>query len=470
MPSRSLRFLLVNPAAPQWRVTAGNRPSPVTRVFRFSMLSSLAVAAAMPEGVETRILDEEVEPLDLEEPADLVGISFMTFNAPRAYEIADAFRRKGRPVILGGYHPTFRPEEALGHADAVCAGEAEANVDQLVRDFLAGHLRPLYDDGPADLSRLRRPDRTLVPRGRYAWVDPIQATRGCPHGCTFCSISSFFGRRFRTRPVGDVVDELRGLGPRILFLDDNLTVDADYARELFARMVPLGKRWYSQSGVTLADDPDLLESAVKSGCRGVFVGFESVSQDGLAAFKKDFARARDYRRAVERFHEAGVGVQAGIVLGHDADGPGVFRETLEFLLSARVDALQATILTPFPGTPLFEEMEGAGRIVDRDWSHYDFRHVVFEPKQMSRETLQRGHDWLLARFYSAGAIAGRLLGEMSYLPPDTILRGTMPLNLGYRARLRKDRTWGRHGTVSSSGAPPQDIRWGGGFPEGEPKP
>lgn len=452
MSSRSLRFLLVNPAAPQWRVKPGIRPSPVTRIFRFSMLSSLAVAAAMPEGVETRILDEEVEPLDLEERADLVGISFMTFNAPRAYEIADAFRRKGRPVVLGGYHPTFRPEEARQHADAVCVGEAEANVERLVGDFLAGRLRPLYDEGPADLSGLRRPNRTLVPRGRYAWVDAIQATRGCPHGCTFCSISSFFGRRFRTRPVDDVVDELRGLGPRILFLDDNLTVDADYSRELFARMIPLGKRWYSQSSVALADDPGLLELAVKSGCRGVFVGFESVSQDGLTALGKEFARVRDYRRAVERFHDAGVGVQAGIVLGHDADGPGVFRETLDFLVEARLDALQATVLTPFPGTPIFAEMEAAGRIVDRDWSHYDFRHVVFEPKQMSRETLQTGHDWLLARFYSLRAVAGRLLGEISYLGADTILGATVPLNLGYRVRLRKDRTWRRDGAVPPAGA------------------
>jgi len=452
MSSRSLRFLLVNPAAPQWRVTPGRRPRGITRVFRFSMLSSLAVAAAMPEGIETRILDEEVEPLDLEERADVVGISFMTFNAPRAYEIADAFRRKGRPVVLGGYHPTFRPDEARRHADAVCVGEAEANVERLVGDFLAGRLRPLYDEGPADLSALRRPDRNLVSRGRYAWVDAIQATRGCPHGCTFCSISSFFGRRFRTRPVDDVVDELCGLGRRILFLDDNLTVDADYARELFARMIPLGKRWFSQSSVALADDPELLELAVKSGCRGVFVGFESLSQDGLTSFRKEFACARDYRRAIERLHDAGVAVQAGIVLGHDADGPGVFRETLDFLLAAKVDALQATVLTPFPGTPLFAEMEAAGRIVDRDWSHYDFRHVVFEPKRMSRETLQAGHDGLLARFYSVRAVAGRLLGEISYLGPDTILWATAPVNLGYRVRLRKDRTWRSDGAVLPAGA------------------
>jgi len=418
------------------------------------MLSSLAVAAAMPEGVVTRVLDEEVEPLDPEEPADLVGISFMTFNAPRAYEIADAFRRTGRPVVLGGYHPTFRPEEALAHADAVCVGEAEPNVGRLVEDFHAGRLRPVYDEGPADLSGLRRPDRSLVPRGRYAWVDPVQATRGCPHGCTFCSISSFFGRRFRTRPVDDLVDELRGLGKGILFLDDNLTADPEFARELFARMIPLGKRWYSQASVTLADDPELLALAVRSGCRGLFVGFESLSEEGLTSFRKDFARARDYRRAVERLHAAGVGVQAGLVLGHDADGPDVFRETLDFLLAARVDALQATVLTPFPGTPLYSEMEAAGRIVDRDWSHYDFRHVVFEPKMMRRETLQAGHDWLLARFYSVRAIAGRLLGELSYLRPGTILRGTIPLNLGYRVRLRKDRTWVCDGTAPAPGADP----------------
>ncbi|HYN44269.1 MAG TPA: radical SAM protein [Thermoanaerobaculia bacterium] len=437
-----MKLLLVNPAAEQWRVLPGQRPPLSTRVFRFSMLTSLSVAASAPEGVQVRIVDEEIEPVDFDADADVVGISLMTFNAPRAYEIADRFRReKGRRVILGGYHPTFLPGEALEHADAVCVGEAETSLPRMLEDAGAGRLKGVYAGGPANLSALRPFDRSLVSGGRYAPVSPLQATRGCGHGCSFCSITSFFGRTFRARPVANVVDELRGLGPRVLFLDDNLTASRDHAAELFGAMAPLGKTWYSQCSVTLADDAELLRLAVRSGCRGLFLGFESVSEGSLAGWGKTFARARDYTRAVRKLHEAGIGVFAGIVLGGDADGPDVFERTLEFLREASIDALQATILTPFPGTPLFAAMDREGRIVDRDWSHYDFRHVVFEPAGMSREALQAGHDDVLTRFYSLGGVFSRLGREVRYLPLSTLLFATAPLGFGYRNRLRRDGTW-----------------------------
>jgi radical SAM superfamily enzyme YgiQ (UPF0313 family) len=437
-----VKFLLINPAAPQWRVHPGSRPPLATRIFRFSMLSSLYVAAAAPPGVETRILDEEVEPVDFDADADLVGLSFMTFNAPRAYEIADRFRlEKGRTVIMGGYHPSFRPEEAIGHADSVCVGEAEPNLPRMIGDFCSGRLQPFYRGGLADLGSLLPLNRALVTRGLYLWTDTAQATRGCPQQCTFCSITAFFDHTFRARPVEDVTDELRTLGKRILFMDDNLTSSREYAKELFSAMIPLKKSWYSQCSVSLAGDDKLLSLAARSGCRGVFVGFESLSEDNLRAWKKSFSRARDYQRAIRKLHDAGIAVYAGIVFGDDGDTSEVFERTLEFLLESRVDALQATILTPFPGTPLFDAMEREGRIVDRNWSHYDFRHVVFEPKEMSRAALRAGHDRVLSRFYSAPAVLSRLRSELAYLPLSTLLLGTLPLNYGYRHRLRTDGSW-----------------------------
>ena len=440
--AQGIKFLLINPAASQWRVNPGKKPPLATRIFRFSMLSSLYVAAAMPPEVETRILDEEVEPVDFDSDADLIGISFMTFNAPRAYEIADRFRQeKGKTVILGGYHPTFMPDEAIAHADGVCIGEAEPNVPRMVEDFIAGRLQPFYRCGLADLGSLRPLNRGLLPRGPYLWADAMQATRGCRQRCTFCSIASFFGNRFRTRPVAHVIDELGSLGKRILFMDDNLTSQSDYAKDLFAGMVPLGKRWYSQCSIQIAEDDELLRLAARSGCGGLFIGLESLSQDNLRAWRKSFSRARDYKRAIRKLHDAGIAVYAGIVFGYDWDTTEVFRETLEFLLDANVDALQATILTPFPGTPLFETMEREGRIVERDWSHYDFRHVVIEPQRMSREALQAGHDWVLASFYSSRSILTRVTRELRYLPLSTILIGSLPLSYGYRHRLRADGTW-----------------------------
>jgi radical SAM superfamily enzyme YgiQ (UPF0313 family) len=311
----------------------------------------------------------------------------------------------------------------------------------MVEDFRSGRLQPFYRGGLADLGSLLPLNRSLVPGGLYLWADTAQATRGCPQQCTFCSITAFFDHGFRARPVEHVTDELRSLGKRILFMDDNLTSSREYAKELFSAMIPLKKRWFSQCSVSLAEDDELLSLAAQSGCRGVFVGFESLSQDNLRAWRKSFSRARDYARAVRKLHDAGIAVYAGIVFGSDGDTADVFERTLGFLLDSRVDALQATILTPFPGTPLFDTMEREGRIIDRDWSHYDFRHVVFEPREMSRAALRAGHDWVLSRFYSAPAVLSRLRSELSTLPLSTLLLGTLPLNYGYRRRLRTDGSW-----------------------------
>lgn len=435
-----LRFLLFNPTAPQWRVPPGGTASAATRFFRFSMLSSLYVAAALPPGVKVTIVDEEIEPIDFDADVDLVGISFMTFNAPRAYEIADRFRARGKAVVVGGYHPSLLPDEAQRHADCVCVGEAEGTVLQLIEDFRRGELKPRYTSGPVSLAGLRIPDRSLIRGARYAPVDAVQATRGCPNTCSFCSITSFFHHRFRTRPVDEVIAELRTLGRHLLFMDDNLTANRAYALRLFRRMAPLGKTWFSQCSVRIAYDDELLAAAAESGCRGLFIGLESLSQENLASWTKRTNKASDYEWAIRRIHEHGIGVVPGIVLGYDGDTTASFDETLEFLLRTNVDALQATILTPFPGTPLFDEMEAQGRIFDRDWSHYDFRHVVFEPKRMSAAELQAGHDHVLSKFYSWKNSARRFAREASYLPLGLIAKAAIPLNVGYRARLTGDGT------------------------------
>jgi len=435
-----IRFLLVNPTASPWRVKKGDKPSRATKVFRFSMLTSLSVAAAAPPWVRTRIVDEDVEPLDFDVSADLVGISCMTFNAPRAYEIAARFRERGTRVILGGYHPTFMPEEALLHANAVCVGEAETVLPRMMEDFAGGRLRGVYRGEVTNLKDLRRPDRSLISEGAYPRAEPIQATRGCPNTCRFCSVSTFFRNTFRARPVDDVVEELGGLGRFILFLDDNLTADPEYARELFSRMIPLRKMWFSQASVDIASDPELVQLAAASGCRGLFLGLESVCQESLAGWDKGSNIASDYKRAIGSIHDRGIAVLAAVVFGSDEDTPGIFHKTLSFLQEARVDALQATILTPFPGTPLFSQLEEQGRIIDRDWSKYDFANVVFRPAGMSENALRQGQQRVLTRFYSRSRIFGRVLGQMGYLSPSTMLTATVPVNISYRRRLTANQT------------------------------
>ena len=431
-----VRLLLINPTAPEWRVANGHGPRRGTKAFRFSMLPSLCVAAAMPSFVETRIVDEEVEPIDFDADADVIGISFMTYNAPRAYAIADEFRERGKAVIFGGCHPTFLPEEAKEHSDAICIGEAEPNVPAMMEDFVAGRLQPFYDRGPADLAGLPIPDRSLIRQSAYITPYAIQATRGCPNRCKFCTVTAFHRNRFRTRPVDEVIAELRLLGRNVIFMDDNLVADRDYAKELFAKMIPLKKRWGSQGSIDMASDDELLHLARASGCRGMFIGLESLSQENLRQSNKNFCQAKDYVRAIAKIHAMGIGVYAGIVLGMDGDTPEVFPRTLDFLYKAKVDALQVTVLTPFPGTPLFDELDGQGRIFDKDWAKYDFTHVVFEPRHMSPQTLQAGHDWVCRKFYALGPTLHRIRRACWLMGPAAALATAVPLNLGYRSRFR----------------------------------
>jgi radical SAM superfamily enzyme YgiQ (UPF0313 family) len=436
------RFLLISPTAELWQAQATQRPRG-SRFFRYSMLSSLYVAAALPSHIEVRIVDEDVEPIDFDDQADLVGISLMTYNAPRAYQVADRFRARGKPVVLGGYHPTFMPEEAIQHADAVCMGEAETNVPRMIADFEAGRLQRFYNHGLADLSGLPIPDRRLLRSRSYVTPNAVQATRGCPYRCEFCSITAFNQNTIRTRPVADVIAELATLGRDILFMDDNLIGDRAYAKELFAALAPLGKHWFSQCGIGIGYDDELLRLAARSGCRGLFIGFESLSQLTLRSWRKNVNRAKDYLRVVQRLHEAGIAVFAGFVFGGEEDTPGVFAETLAFLHAAKIDALQATRLTPMPGTPLFADMERQGRIFDRDWSHYDFKHVVFEPRRMSPTALDTGTAWVSRQFYARGEVLRRALQAFRYLDGSIVLRGVLPLNIGYRHRFAVNGTLAR---------------------------
>lgn len=442
MKNGKIKFLLINPTSEYWRKDNRSRPKARTRTFRFSMFTSLSVASCAPDYVETRILDEDVEDIDFNTDADIIGVSFMTFNAPRAYQIGDYFRNEGnKTVFFGGFHPTFMPDEAIQHCNSVCIGEAENNLAKMFEDFRNGSLKKFYRNcGLADLTLHRNIKRNILNYSYYAPLDVIQATRGCPNQCRFCSISSFFQHQFRTRPIEDVIEELSRLRRFILFIDDNIIADRDYASELFERMKPLGKKWFSQCSISLASDEKLLGLAAASGCSGLFVGLESIEQGNLDKWEKDFNSSKNYISQIDKLHRNKIGVCAGIVLGEDCDTRDTFRKTLQFLYDAKIDALQATILTPFPGTKLFTDFEDSHRIVDYNWEHYDFSHVVFEPINMGRNTLKAGHDWILSKFYSPGAIASRISRQLSYLEKNMVIRASLPLNLNYRSRLRINNT------------------------------
>lgn len=428
---------IVCPAAPQFRVAAGERAGFRTRIFRFSMLSALSVAACAPEDVAVEVVDENVQAVDFSSAADIVGISFMTYNAPRAYELAAQFRGAGKTVFFGGYHPSLLPEEAAAHADAVCIGEAEANLPAMIADYRAGRLKKFYRAVSEEL-RPRRADPRLLRGNSYMPAAVVQATRGCPNHCEFCSIAAFAGYRFQKRSVQDVVEEVRAAGRRrVLFIDDSLAADPDYFKALLAALAPLRIHWYAQISFAVTRDPAMLACMQRSGCRGVFIGFESIVQESLQETGKGFNRAAEYRRGIEELHRRGIAVIAAFVLGYDHDDPAIFDRTLHFLRDARADALQLTVLTPFPGTPLYRRLEREHRIRDRDWTHYDLGHVTFTPAAMSSAELIAGHNQLLARFYSWPAIARRLWGGLRYLGAGELSLLAL-VGWGYRLKIRRD--------------------------------
>jgi radical SAM superfamily enzyme YgiQ (UPF0313 family) len=522
-PGRApMKILLVLPAGEQVRVTPQNPAVPRRAMLRFSVLPLTVVAALTPREHQVRVLDENVEALAYDTDCDVVGITFMTALAPRAYEIAAHFRRRGRIVVGGGYHATLCPEDAAPHFDAVVVGDAEGAWEQLLADLQRGELQKVYRqpdcDEPASHMRLsgmvgtrstashfdrnyrdavesvptefrglkREPAtwgnlypvpqpellHTPVPRRdllqhtarHYATINAVQAGRGCRHNCRYCSVTVFHGRKYRQRPVADVIGELHSLPRNFIFVDDNIIADRDYALELFRALAPLRKRWVSQCSVLVADDPEMLQLMRAAGCCGLFIGIETASDENLAAMNKQFNHTGSYSERLRKIRHAGISIVAGMIVGMDGDDTGVFEQTLRFLQASRLDAVQVNILTPLPGTPLHADLAQAGRVTDRDWSHYDYRHVVFRPARMSAAELQAGADWLYAQFYRLDRIICRFARSVFTVGWLPALLG-LKLGLTYRYDNKRE---GIVGWNPARSAPGQTHRTLPGAPNRRP--
>ncbi len=398
--------------------------------FKFPPLSLLTLASATPEDVEVSIVDENIETIDFENEVDLVGITVMTPQAPRAYHIADEFRKRGRKVVLGGFHVSHFTEEALTHADAVVIGEGDRIWKEAINDFQESKLKRIYkDDGLVLLSEIKTPKRDLIKRKSYLFTNTIQTTRGCPFDCEFCSVSSFFGRSYRTRPIPLVVEELAALRQESVFLflvDDNLVGNRSYTKALFQEMASLKFKWASHAPLNFADDEELLRLASKSGCMALFVGFESLTRENLSIMGKKTGLGLSPIEAVKRFHDQGVGILASFILGYDHDTPDTFESILGFCHKAKIDGGLFPILTPYPGTLLRERLKKEGRILTDRWDLYDMEHVTFVPKGISPEKLQEGFEWLNASFLSWNSIFRRLFKIRRSLQIFA------PMNIGFR--------------------------------------
>ncbi len=410
--------------------------------FRMPSLGLLKVAALTPPDWRVSIVDEKVEKLDLNQEADLVGITTMTTTVQRAYELAHHFRGRGAKVAMGGMHVSCLPEEALDHCDSVVVGEAEGLWPALLHDFEHKQLQPIYrhaDDLPP-LGDLPRPDWTLYRSKNYLPVHFVETTRGCPIDCEFCAVTSSFGGKYRNRPQEEVVAELRGLQPFdglltlrncVFFVDDNIISNRAYARELLGRLAEFKLHWFGQASVNIARDPDILELCQRSGCVGLFLGFETLSPATLATVGKRVNRPGEYYEVVQKIHDHGIGIDGSFVFGFDTDDEGVFDRTLEFVLKAKLEVAYFSILTPYPGTRLHKRLAQEGRILTRDWSLYDASHVVYRPRTFTTDQLLNGYYQALKEVYSVPSLFKRLWGTTAWK------NFFYPMNLGFRQSISK---------------------------------
>ena len=403
--------------------------------MREAPLTLTTLAALVPDrDIDWRLVDGSVERVPLDAHADLVGISVITGTANEAYAMADHFRARGIPVVLGGVHVTILPDEAARHADSIVVGFAERAWPRLVADFRAGAIRRVYREIACDDDILRAlpiPRRDLQRPMRYMMPNTVHATRGCRHTCDFCSVPTYCPS-FTKRPVADVVDEVRRLpGRYFCFNDVSLADDPDYAHELFTALIPLKKRWGGLTTVEIVDNPALLDVMARSGCRYLLLGFESLNQDNLRGIYKGFNKAVRYRDIVQTLHGHGISVQGCFVFGFDGDDSSVFRTTVDQVLDMRLDIPRYSIYTPYPGTLLFQRLQAEGRILSRNWDDYDTMHVVFRPRRMTPEALYDGFKWAYGETFRLQQIVRRTAGGD--------LRAVINLagNLAYRIFVRR---------------------------------
>lgn len=384
-------------------------------------LALVSIAGATPSDWRVRYWDENL--LQGPAPADpvpqVVGITVHLTLARRAYELARYYRSLGSKVVLGGLHVQSCPEEAAAYADAVAIGDGVQLWPRILEDIEQGVLQPRYTAGyerEYDLDPV--PRRDLLPRESFLTTASLIATRGCHNRCGFCYLATDgLHIPYRVRDPQDVCRQLQTEDqPYAVFVDNNLGSRPEYLRALCRAMRPLRKIWSAAITLDITDDPGLVREMALSGCTGVFIGFETLTDENLAHARKRTPKASDYARRVRILHEHGIQVNGSFVVGFDGDNKETFLRLAEWIEENRLECATFHILTPYPGTPLFRQFEAEGRLLHRDWEKYDTAHVVFRPKQMTPEELLLGYDWLYRRLFSHASIWRRRPTELSAVP------------------------------------------------------
>jgi radical SAM superfamily enzyme YgiQ (UPF0313 family) len=404
--------------------------------FTMPPISLLTLAALTPDHYDIRVMDETVERL-VPGPCDLAAISVMYFTAEKAYAVADWYRQRNIPVIMGGCHATLCPDEVLQHCDAVVIGEADDVWRDILADFENKRLQPIYRPSvKPDLARLPPPRWDLIDKTKYDLQNLVQAGRGCSFGCDFCAIPLLNGRKSRHKAVAQVVAEIsasidtsRGLTKRVVFFsDDNIVNNPGYAKELFRALVPLGITWSSQCALSIAYDDELLDLAQASGCRGLFIGFETLQQNALNGVHKRYD-ASQYSQYIRKIKDRGISILGSFLFGLDTDTADAFKDTVAFCMTNNIDFVNFHLVSPTPGTPFFQRLEAEQRLLHRRWAYYQ-ENVAYRPKAMSIRDLQDGQIQAYEEYLSYRNIFRRVVRR------DLPL-GQRVINLALNARFRR---------------------------------
>jgi radical SAM superfamily enzyme YgiQ (UPF0313 family) len=414
----SMKIDLISPAVEE------NAPVP--------NLSLPILAGLTPPDVDISLTDDLLAPIDLEKglkEVDMVGITVLTKTALRAYNIADAYRKRGIPVVLGGIHPSALPEEAKKHADAIVIGEAEEIWPRLVEDLRRDDLKPFYrQEEFVDPSKIPRPRREILLKRGYFPLDVVQFSRGCPYRCEFCSVRKFFGDRYRFRPIEDVIEEIKSLPHRlIMFNDDNVLGNLSYSKELLSAMIPLKKKWVGETSLSGLRDSNHIKLLRDSGCIGLLIGFESLSKPNLNLSMKFQNDPAEYREVIDLLHRHGITIWGSFIFGFDEDEPVIFEETVSFAIQAKLFAVTFALLTPYPETALYHRIKREGRLVHDPWwlleNPNEFA-PFFTPRKMTGVELRQRWKHAWDEFYSYRSILKRfhwnypptLINRLAYFP------------------------------------------------------
>ncbi len=441
-----MRVLLINPGNPVVSLTEFGKWDKLNKYRVWKPLGLMTLAHLTPQEWEVEVVDENIGPVDYDAmpKPDVVGVTAFTSQATRAYELAALFKAKGIPVVMGGIHASMCPDEALQHVDTVVSGEAEEQWAQVLKDVAAGTMKRLYSGKLISADRIA-PARHDILAGKY-FFGAIQTTRGCPLRCNFCSVTAFNGGRFRHRRVEDVIEELRHIKEKlILFVDDNLIGTRRdhiaYSKELFRAMIHEGltTQWICQATINFADDDELLELASRAGCIGVFIGFESPTEQGLIAVHKQFniKHGKDIPASVRRIQKHRIAVIGSFIVGIDTDEKGIGEMSAKTCVHYGLDAANIMVLTPLPGTELYKEMDQQGRIVacnyPEDWKYYTLCHPVAKYANFTWTELMEEVDRFSDVFYTHGRITRRILRLCTrFWRSPLALRVGIIANLTYR--------------------------------------